>query len=159
MPAAPRLLIQIALVCAAPLPVVCARRLTTTARVPTAHAAVPSAQLIQVAAISVGIAPASLRLTSTASPVHQCNAVSQAKVAARHCTPLPAAKTPRAAMWCAVLTHRAARVRGINSACNGPGNTAARARWHVQQTPPPNRRPVARATTIHVKALANPPRR
>ena len=158
MPAAPRLLIQIALVCAAPLPVVYARRLTTTARVLTAHAVVPSAQLIQVAAISVGIAPASLRLTSTASPVHQCNAVSQAKVAARHCTPLPAAKTPRAAMWCAVLTHRAARVRGINSACNGPGNTAAHARWHVQQTPPPNRRPVARATTIHVKALANPPR-
>jgi len=159
MPAAPRPLIQTALVCVAPRPAVCAPRPTTMGRVPTAHAAAPSAQLIQVAAISVGTAPASLKLTSTASLAHQCNAVSQAKVDARHCTPPPVAKTPRAAMWCVGSIPRAARVRGINSACNGPCNTAAHARWHVQQTPPQNRKHVARATTTHVKALVKPPRR
>ena len=159
MPAAPRPLIQTALVCVAPRPAARAPRPTTTARVPTVHAAAPSAPLIQVAAISAGTVPASLKLTSTASLAHQCNAVSQAKVDARHCTPPPVAKTPHAAMWCVGSIPRAARVRGINSACNGPGNTAARARWHVQQTPPPNRRPVVRAIMIHVKALVKPPRR
>lgn len=159
MPAAPRPLIQIALVCAVPRPAVCAPRPTTTARAPMAHAAAPSARLIQVAAISAGTAPASSKQTSTASPDHQWNAVFQVKVDARPCTPPPVAKTPRAATWCVGSTPRAARVPGINSACNGPVNTAARARWHVQQTPPRNRRHVERATTIHVKVLVRLPLR
>ena len=159
MLSAPRPLIQIAWACAAPRPVDRAQRPTVMARAPTEHAATPCARLIHIAALPLGTSTASIWLTPPALLSHQCNAVSPAKAAARHCIPPPAVKTRRAALWCAVSIRAAAPVRGINSAWIWQSGIALDARWHVQPKPPLNQKHAARATMIHAKAPGKLPRR